>query len=249
MLQKVVTIASIAVLSFAVVSPVFAGESSNPQYSGTTSNVIVTIDKKVANPKSEIKTTTTKGGTTETVSEEITKLEYLDNITASDTDKRFAPTQKIVFKLTVKNTSDQTVKNVVVSDKLPLDTVANISSEGSFDSTSKTISITIPELKANESRDYYITGTIVTADRLPSEQPVICSVNQSYVSVEGATIDEDNAAFCIEKAVGTVTKGGQIVHEAPKKAVKTPATGPEMLTLIPLIGSGLAGFALRRKAL
>lgn len=243
MLRKVVTIASITALSFVAAPAVFAGETCNPTYGGQCPDVKVTIDKKVANPNAT--TTTTKGG--KTVTEEVTKLEYLDNIAASDTDKRYSPTQKIVFKLTVTNTSDQVVKNVVVTDKLPLDTVSNISTNGTFDAEKKTVTIKVDEMKAKESKDFYITGTIVTADRLPSEQPVICSVNQSFVSVANTQVDEDNAGFCIGKETGTVTKGGKPVHEAPN-VTSTPPTGPELFALIPLVGSATAGFILRRKS-
>lgn len=249
MLRKAFAIASIAVLSFGAVSPVFAGETSNPQYGGQTPNITVTIDKKVSDPNSIVKkTTATKGGTTETVEEsDHKKYTYVENITAANTDMRYSPTQKIAFKLVVTNTSNQDIKNVVVTDTVPLDTVANISGDGTFDSQKKTVTIKVGDMKANESKEYYITGTIVTADRLPSEQPVICSVNQSNVSVEGNVMDDDNATFCIEKETGTVTKGGKPVHTAPT-VEKTPPTGPAAFALIPLAASAIAGFALRRKS-
>lgn len=245
MLHKTVTIASLIAFLTIGATTVLAGESGcTPQYGGKECpNVVITLDKKVGNPKSDTKVDA-KGGSVE---KSTSDLEYLDNIASSDTDKRFHPTQRIVFQLKVKNTSNQTVKDVTVSDKIPFDTVENITTSGSFDASSKVVTIKVDELKANEERVFYITGTIVTSDRLPSEHDVVCSVNQSYVTVSGQRVDEDNAAFCIEKGGKTTSKGGLPVYEAPKTKT-TPPTGPEALALIPLAGSALTGLILRRKS-
>lgn len=241
MLKTFATIASLTALSLLATPMVFAGESCQPQYgSQECPNVVVTLDKKVLDPRSD-DSNETKGGQAQ-------ELTYVDNITSSDTDRRYSPTEKIIFKLSVKNTSDQTVENVVIEDKIPVDAVSNISGDGSFDANTQTVSINVGTLGAQEEKTYYITGTVVGADRLPSDQDVVCAVNQSHVKVQNQVVDEDNATFCIEKGRGTVTKGGLPVHEAPE-VTTTPPTGPAALALIPLAGSAIAGFVLRRKSL
>lgn len=245
MLQKAVLSSALIAFSFIGATTVFAGESGcTPQYGGKECpEVVVTLDKKVANPNS-ITIVETKGGSAPKSNSD---LQYVDNITSSDKDMRYSPTGNIVFELKVKNTSNQTVKDVVVTDKIPFDTVENISTSGSFDKETKIVTIKIDELTAGQEMVFYITGTVVGADRLPSDQDVICAVNQSYVTVSGKRIDEDNASFCIEKGGKKVTKGGLPVHEAP--VVKTtPPTGPELFALIPLIGSAGAGMFLRKKS-
>lgn len=246
MLQKAVLTSSLVAFSLLGASTVFAGETGcTPQYGGKDCpEVVITLDKKVADPRS-MTTVDTKGGTSPKSNSDLT---YVDNIASSDKDMRFAPTGSIVFRLTVKNTSNQTVKNVVVTDKIPFDTVENISTSGSFDAQTKTVTINVDELKAGEERVFYITGTIVNADKLPKDQDVVCSVNQSFVTVSNERFDEDNASFCIEKGAKKTTKGGLPVHEAPVTKT-TPPTGPELLALIPLLGSAGAGMFLRKKSL
>lgn len=241
MLKTFATIASLTAFSLFAAPIVLAGENCQPQYgSQECPNVVVTLDKKVLDPRSD-DSDETKGG-------ESQELSYVDNITSSDTERRYSPTERIIFKLTVKNTSDQNVSNVVIRDKVPVDAVSNISGDGSFDTNTQVVTINVGDLSAQEEKSFYITGTIVGADRLPSDQDVVCAVNQSEVIVSGTTVDEDNATFCIEKGRGTVTKGGKPVHPSPD-VTSTPPTGPAALALIPIAGSAIAGFILRRKSL
>jgi len=196
----------------------------------------VLIDKKVLHPT----TNTTKGGNTN---------QFVDNLGIND--PKYAPEQMVTFTLTITNTGNSAVTNVKVEDTLP-QYVTKITGKGTFDSNTRIYAETIDKLEANESKTITLMATVVSASQLPAEQGITCVVNQVRATAGNST-SEDNAQFCIEKTVLTAkdvpfeTKGGLKVYP-PVTSKQTPPTGPEMWALVGLIPSGLAGFALRKKA-
>lgn len=215
--------------------PIYGGGESCPK----TPNF--EINKTVQNPQTQV---------------------FVDNLSVGD--PRFAPTQVISFKITVKNTSNSSLTNVVIKDVLP-DFVEFAGGIGNFDKNSKTLTINLDKLEANEARDFFVQAKVKSEDKLPGDQNVTCVVNQSIVVV-GDKKTQDNSGFCIEKGVPTptlvpttkggnpevtvvnppITKGGLPVYP-PTKATTTPQTGPEALSLIGLIPTALGGIFLRRK--
>jgi uncharacterized repeat protein (TIGR01451 family) len=193
---------------------------------------------------------------------------YVDNLSVSD--PKYAPTQVVLFKITVKNTSADRLTNIVIKDTFP--TVVEFAGGiGDYDANSKTLIIKLDKLDSNEVRDFYIQAKVLAKDKLTQGQNVICDINRSTITIGDKTA-QDNSQFCIEKTItaptpGTnppTTKGGQPVNPGtttvnppttkgglpvypPTTATTTPKTGPESLALIGLIPSALGGLYLRRK--
>lgn len=169
---------------------------------------------------------------------------YVDNLGVSD--PKYTATQTVTFKITVKNTSGETLTNLTLKDTLP-NYVEYVSGTGTYDAKSKTLSMTLDKLEKNEVRDFFVQAKVVDASKLPSDESTTCVANQVTVTAMGKTA-QDNAQFCIEKAANPqVSKGGLPVYP-PLAAKTTPATGAESLALIGLIPSAIAGLALRRKS-
>ncbi len=158
--------------------------------------------------------------------------DFVDNLSPSD--PRFAPEQQVVFRLTVKNTSDTTLTNVQVKDTVPL-FLDVVSAPAGFDAASRTISFGAGDFGPNEQKTFTLTFTVARQDKLPQDRGVICLVNKAEASTEGAS-DEDSSQFCIEKQV----IGAQAV----------PTAGPEMgLALIGVeLGLLSTGLYLKRRS-
>lgn len=204
-----------------------AGGVCQPIYGGqvcVTENLL--IDKKVQNPKTN---------------------DFVDSLGVND--PKYQPNTLVPFKVTIKNTGDTTIGEITAKDTYPLH-VDFASGPGSFDSNTHTLTFVVNDLKKDESRTFSLVGRIVTADKLPVNQGIVCVVNQASATTNGKTA-HDNSQFCIIKDVlaakiPTETKGGLKVFEKPQVKA-TPPTGPGMLALVGLIPSGIAGFVLRRK--
>jgi uncharacterized repeat protein (TIGR01451 family) len=183
----------------------------------------VTINKTVKNPKTGA---------------------FVDNLGVND--PKHSPSSTVTFNLTVTNTGDNNISKTTVRDIFP-QFVDFVSGPGSFDANTKTLSFEVKDLKAGESRKFTVQGKTANTNQLPSAQGISCVVNQATATSDNGQQSSDNSQFCIEKPVLGVTKGGLKVAPAPSMAV-TPPTGPEMLPLIGLVPSAIAGFFLRRKA-
>lgn len=199
------------------------GAPCQPIYGGgetCVSNANISINKTVQNP-------TTKA--------------YVDNLSLSN-DPKYSPNQKVEFKLTISNTGDKTLDEVKVIDTFP-SFLAFSNGAGTYDNKTKQLTFKIFNLKPNESKTYNVEAK-VTAN-LPTDQAVNCVVNQAQ-AISGSNQSSDIAQVCIEKVVAT-TKGGLPVM-SPPSMTQTPATGPEMLSLLAMIPTALAGFYLRKRS-
>lgn len=168
---------------------------------------------------------------------------YVDNLSINDA--KYSPTQIVSFKITVKNTGSQVIPTLTITDTFP-QFISYVSGIGNFDSNSKKLTFTVTNLQPGQSQTYDITGKIAEANLMPSDQGVICLINQAAGTDASGATNTSSSQFCVEKAVlGTsfpvyTTKGG---------ITTTPATGPEMLPLLALIPGGLGGLLLRRKSI
>lgn len=229
MKKSLITILFLAIPALFFVAPKsFAATVCQPIYGGgqscvQTGNVL--INKTVADPKSG---------------------SFVDNLGIND--NKFGAEQQITFQINVTNTGTAVIPTLTVKDILPrfVDFVAGA---GNFDAGSKTLSFKVDNLNPNESRVFTITGKIASADKLP-DQTIDCEVNQAIATIDSGVVGQDNSQFCIQKQVITqvpsITKGGLKVF-TPQQVTTTPSTGPEMLPLLALIPTGLAGIFLKRK--
>lgn len=169
---------------------------------------------------------------------------FVDNLGIND--PKYSPSSNVTFHITVTNNGGETISKVTVKDVLP-QFVSFVSGPGRFDSNSKTLTFELGDLKAGESRTFTVVGKTADQDKLPSSQGITCVINQAISTANNGQESSDNSQFCIQKPVlGETTKGGLKVFPAQPIA-KTPATGPEMLSLLGLIPTGALGFFLRKK--
>lgn len=224
---------------FSFVIPVksYAGVSCQPIYGGgqtcvTTGNVI--INKKVINPADNT---------------------FVDNLGIND--PKYQPGFIVNFRLEATNTGNTTINRVDVKDIFP-QYIEFSSGPGNFDQNTKILTFSMDNLAPNETRPFIVIGRVVSPAQLPAGNGIVCVVNQAIAVTNDNGNSQDNAQLCIENKVPApvvTAKGGQTVLSKggfpvlPSVPVSTtPATGPEMLGLIALIPTGLAGWFLRKKS-
>jgi len=169
---------------------------------------------------------------------------FVDNLNVND--PKFSPSSIVTFRITVSNTGNATINKIMVKDTFP-QFVTFVSGPGSFDANTKVLTFEIDSLTASETKTFTITGRTAEEKQLPQNQGTVCVINQVIATIENGSQSSDNAQFCIQKKVLGETKGGLKVLPAPSLTT-TPSTGPEMLPLIGLIPTGLAGLILKRKS-
>ena len=168
--------------------------------------------------------------------------EYVNNLSINDA--KYSPTQTVSFEITVKNTGSQTIPTITIVDTFP-QFVSFVSGPGSFDSNNKTLTYTINNLEAGKSVKNTVTGKIADSNLMPSDQGIICLINQARAKDNNGVENASSSQFCVQKQV----LGGSTPQVLPApKVTSTPATGPEMLPLLALLPGALGGFILRRKS-
>jgi uncharacterized repeat protein (TIGR01451 family) len=176
-----------------------------------------TIDKKVQVPG--------KGGGN-----------YVDNLWINDA--RYSPSQTIKYQLIVTNTGTDTIPTINIVDTFP-QYISFVSGAGTYNSNSKTLSITINNLGGGQSQTINLQA--VTADSKTVPVGVVCddrTKNQVNADDTHGDTGYDSSQVCIQNSTAVL----------PATTVKTtPATGPEMLPLALLLPGALGGILLRKK--
>lgn len=169
----------------------------------------VLIDKTVRNPSTGV---------------------FVDNLGPSD--PKYRPQWIVTFRVTVKNSGDQTLDKVKVVDKLP-QYVDFMSGPGTYDSKGRTLTWDVNNLAGGALQVFEIKGRVVHVAVLPAEKSVVCPVNVADAKSDSQT-DHDESQFCVEKQL--------VVPTVPK-------AGPENWALIlsGLSSLGAIGIYLRKK--
>lgn len=201
---------------------VMADSSQYGQYDGNKPSYSIMVDKMVMTK------TQTKGG------QEV----YVDNLSPSD--PRFSPDERVYFLIKVKNTSDITLKNVEVEDKMP-EWLAAIEGPGDYIANERVVKWKYNELGAGEEKTEKIIAQVLPQAQLPADKGLFCVNNKAWTR-SGDVYDEDTAQFCIEKQVTLTTKGGQPVKTTPEAGAPLLAIGA-----LNLLGLG-AGIWMKKKA-
>lgn len=150
---------------------------------------------------------------------------FVENLTASD--PTFSPGSDVLFQLTIKNTSGQTFDPVTVHDVFP-SFLTFVSGPGTFNSSNNTLTFTLNNLIAGETRSVQIMAHVLTPDK-----SFVCVNNYADVSSLNR-FDSDTAEVCLQTNV--------------LGATTLPVAGfNDYLLLLPFAGVGLAGFALLKK--
>ena len=195
-------------------------------YESPSTSTAILVDKLVAVPH------TTNGNTDYT---------YVDNLTVNDF--RYGPQDYIFFRIRVKNTSNQDLNNVAITDEGP-QYVQMFADPGTV--SGNTLTINVGTLKAQEEKIYIVKGRAVRQDQMPSDQGVVCVTNKARAA-SGNVTDDDTAQFCIEKSVpgtsttkGVTTKGG---------VTQIPQAGAADGMVITVMASAMAYLGLKFKKL
>lgn len=162
---------------------------------------------------------------------------YVDNLTVNDS--KYMANQIIKFQLTIKNTGNTSLNELTLTDIMP-SYVKFISGPGNYNSNNNTLTFKVLNLNPNETRVFVIEGKIVDTSALG--QGTICNVVNQASLIFGNDESRDNSQFCIQNSGKTIA-----VLSTPS-IKQTPATGPEMFSLLGLIPAGLSGLILRKKA-
>lgn len=189
--------------------PVYAG--CGGQYESPCQSYSILVDKMVQKP-----------GTSD----------YVDNLSVSD--PRYKPGQTVMFKVTVKNTSNATIGELTAKDYVP-SYLTPIEGPGTYDSATRMVTWNGGYFGVDEQKTWYFKMGIDSQANLPANQGLFCLVNKAQAWSNDKT-DDDSSQFCIEKQVSTPPK--------------VPSAGPEMglaLTAIQLAGVGM-GIYLRKRA-
>jgi uncharacterized repeat protein (TIGR01451 family) len=130
---------------------------------------------------------------------------YVDNLTLAD--YKFAPGEDVIFKITIKNTSDKSVENVEGIDTLPLLNDVLLAS-GDTRSTIRQITKTVGTLGAGETKTWYIRSRVKGATEIPNG--TVCgdpkAINRVVVRSKDMPDTSDTSSFCIQRSVLGATK-------------------------------------------
>ncbi len=192
-----------------VITPKALAQTCTTQYGGTTTCVPsdLTINKQVKHPTSGV---------------------FVENLGVSDTP--FGVSSDVLFRLTIRNGSGETFHPVTVKDVLP-EHLTFVAGPGTFDSKTRTLTFTLTNLIAGETRTQEILTKVLTA--LPQDKSMICEQNAVEVSALNRK-DNDTSQVCMaSKVLGTTT---------------LPVAGfDDLLLILPFVGTALGGLVMLKK--
>jgi uncharacterized repeat protein (TIGR01451 family) len=189
----------------------------------TTNNIA--IDKTVLNPQTN---------------------NMVDNLGIND--PKYQPGDVVTFQIKITNTSNSTFSNVDVTDIFP-QYLSFITGPGNFNANTGTLTFSISDLKASESRAYTVTGKAASADAIPFANGNICVVNQATAKSNNNDVAQDNSQFCIAKSQQTTTTTTSFPVLSSVPITTTPKTGPEPLGLLAMVPSCIIGLIMREYSL
>ena len=186
-MKKIFALIAIVFSLLAVTVSVSAG--CGGQYESPCQSYSILVDKMVAKP-----------GTSD----------YVDNLSVSD--PRYKPSNYVMFKVTIKNTSTTNFGELIAKDYVP-SYLTPVEGPGTFDASTRTVTWNAGYFAVDEQKTYYFKMQINAQANLPVDQGLFCLVNKAQAWSNDVT-DDDSSQFCIEKQVSTPPK--------------VPSAGPEM---------------------
>lgn len=145
---------------------------------------------------------------------------FVDNLGV--TEHLFRAGDEVVFRLSIKNSGDTAFDRVWVDDTLP----------SFLELTGGSLNFEITNLNPGQKEEREIKTRVVSEERFPHDQSVICDVNVAKVRADKAE-DKDAAKVCIARKAA--------------EAKVLPVTGTNLWLILStsLLGAGV-GFALIR---
>lgn len=152
---------------------------------------------------------------------------FVENLTSSD--PTFSPGANVLFQLIIKNASGQTFDPVIVKDVFPANLVF-VSGPGSYDAGSHTLTFTMNNLIAGETRTVQVMARV-----LSTSGSFVCETNYAEARDDAVgRFDSDTAQLCIRTNV--------------LGATTLPVAGfDDFAFMLPFAGIALSGVALLLK--
>lgn len=192
-----------------LLAPKALAQNCTTQYGGTTTCVPtdLTINKQVKNTVTGV---------------------FVENLGVSDTP--FGVGADVLFRLTIRNGSGETFNPVTVKDVLP-EHLTFVSGPGTYDSKTRTLTYSLTDLIAGETRTQEIMAKVVTT--LPQDKSMICEQNYAEVSALNRKDDDTSQVCMASKVMGATT---------------LPVAGfDDLLLILPFVGTALGGLALLKR--
>lgn len=167
--------------------------------------------------------------------------QFVDNLSINDA--KYTPSQGIIYQVIVTNTGSNTIPSLNVTDTFP-QFITFVSGVGNYNQNTNTLNFTVTNLNPGKSVTYVLNAKTADANTMPSDQGIVCVVNQINATDQNGQTQSDSSQACIQKNVLAAT---QPVLTAPKM-VASPATGPEMLPLALLLPGAVGGMFLRKRS-
>lgn len=135
---------------------------------------------------------------------------FTKNLTINDA--HFLPGKDIHFLVDVKNTGNTTLPNVVLKDIFPT-SVDFTPSQGSFDPSSRTLTMNLGDLSAGQDKTIQLDGVVRATS---SSNAITCDPNLAQAT-SGNLLSQDTASFCVENQVMAPAK--QLPVTGPKETI------------------------------
>ena len=152
------------------------GVSANYQYGDSESHRQIIVDKKIKS---------------------IDQNYWSDNLSSDNI--LFTAEELVFFKIYVKNTGDETLKNITLIDYIPQYT-KHILSDGDFKDTENRTDWTIDQLDPGQEKEYFLRVQVKDINSLP-QGDILVSINKAKVTTESGESDEDTAQFPISTQI------------------------------------------------
>jgi uncharacterized repeat protein (TIGR01451 family) len=170
-MKKIIVFLAIA-FSLLVATKNVSAQSCGGQYQSPCQSYSMLVDKMVLMP-----------GTSN----------YVDNLSVSD--PRYKPSEYVMFKVTIKNTSTTTFGGMTAKDFVP-NYLTPIEGPGTFDAATRIVSWDAGAFAVDEQKTFYFKMQINSQANLPNDQGLFCLVNRAQ-AWSNTTTDDDSSQFCI----------------------------------------------------
>ncbi|PIU02276.1 hypothetical protein COT66_01050 [Candidatus Shapirobacteria bacterium CG09_land_8_20_14_0_10_49_15] len=125
------------------------------------------------------------------------KTDFQDHLTASQAT--FVADNEVEFRLIVKNSGEETLKNIEVFDYLP-DDINFTACSDDCEWKGKQLQWKIGELKAGEGKQFNIRAKVAGGEQIKGKG-LFCITNWAKARAESGHQDENGSQFCIDARI------------------------------------------------
>lgn len=178
---------------------------------------------------------------------DLSLTQFTENIGIND--DHYLGDDPIIFKILVRNTGPETVRNIVVVDTIPNYLEAHRPTLFGWNPATRTVTYEIAFLHPDQTNDTMIPMKVIANNALPGAPQTYCVTNTARFTATEST-GSDTSQFCIEKrppantapAPTSVPRVTQVPQPTASPAAQTPrpsptpTAGPTNVTQVPSTG-------------